>query len=108
MGRHEMPGSGGMDADLGLRKTAGEMSRPASMVEVDVGHRHHGQVVDADLVEGFIQVVDRAGGATLDENPVRSVEQVTRQALGLVVHQRIDQVEIVAQSGDDGVDERGR
>ena len=104
----EMAGPGGMDTDAGPGKPGGEVPCSAGVVEVDVGHRHHGQVVDADLVEGFIQVVDRAGGATLDENPVRSVEQVTRQALGLVVHQRIDQVEIVAQSGDDGVDERGR
>ena len=34
---------------------------PPAWSRWDVGHRHHGQVVDADLVEGFIQVVDRAG-----------------------------------------------
>jgi hypothetical protein len=41
-----------------LREPLREVPGTTGVVEMDVGHRHHGDVVDADRVQGFVEVAD--------------------------------------------------
>jgi hypothetical protein len=98
--RHEVAGTLRVNADPGVGVPAGEVAGPSGVIDVDVGDRHHGEVVDAHVVEGTKQVLDASARATFDEDSLGGVEQVAGEPVGLVLHHRVDEIEVIAQIGD--------
>ena len=89
-----------MDTDCCVRETLCQVPGSARVIEMDMRDGHDGEVVDADVGQGVVEVAECARGPAFDEHSVRSVEEVTGEAFCLIVHIGIDEIEIVTEVGD--------
>ena len=89
-----MARSFGMHEDHGSGEVLGQPTSTTTVVEVDVGHDDVGQVVPAHplLFEGGDHPVEARFGTRFDERGPWAGEEVARQLMLLVVHQRIDRL----------------
>ncbi len=92
-----MPGPLAMDADSRPAKAGGYVPGCPGVVEMDVAHHQHGQVVDAQLLQTGEQVVHGEAGTALDQDSLGGVEEVAGQAFRFPLHPCIDDIEVVGE-----------
>ena len=98
---------GGVDRHPGIGEPGRKVPGPPGVIQVDVGHGEGADVVDPQIVERVEQVRERSRWSALDEDPLRGVEEIASEPLGIVVHPGVDQVEIVTQRPHRGVHHGG-
>ncbi len=92
-----MPRSGRVNTDGGAREALRKMTRASGVIEVDVSYGHDGEIIDPEMGQSVVEVIDGSGRPTFDEDPIGRVEEVAGQTLCLVVHERVDLIEIVTE-----------
>src|SRR5207237_9197222 len=95
LGRAQVPRPLLVDHDRGRREALGQPAAAAAVVEVDVGDDDVGEVAGADaaLIEGGDHPVETRLGARLDKGGTGARQEVARELVGLVLHQRVDGVD---------------